>query len=125
MKRIYVAGPIQGANLLESLRNIDRGQREQAILIEEGFAPFPVFDDFGSIMKTRGMVGIEQVYAYSIAWLECSHAVLMLPGWETSKGALAEWGKAKELGIPVFDSIESLIDWRDCEETVAKIELPE
>jgi hypothetical protein len=46
---------------------------------------------------------------YSFAWLEASDAVLLVPGWENSKGTIAEIARAKVLNIPVFETLESVI----------------
>ena len=38
-------------------------------------------------------------------------AVLMVPGWRASKGAMAERDEAIKLGIPVFEDLGDLIEW--------------
>jgi hypothetical protein len=50
-----------------------------------------------------------------MAWLEVSDAVLLIEGWEKSKGTLAEIERAKALGIPVFTTVYDLNQWRDNE----------
>jgi len=46
----------------------------------------------------------------SMAWLDVSDAVLVLPKYRKSGGTNLEIARAKELGIPVFYSIEDIID---------------
>jgi hypothetical protein len=40
-------------------------------------------------------------------------AILMCPGWERSKGALAEKTMAEEFDIPVFTGLQELSNWAD------------
>lgn len=43
----------------------------------------------------------------------CCDAMIMLPGWERSKGSLAERNLACELGLPIFysDNIDQMWNW--------------
>jgi len=118
--RVYPAGPINGGDVLKTLANIENGIRATADLLDQGYAPFPVFSDFLVVMRLPNL-RIEQVYAYSLAWLECSEAVLMLEGWENSHGAQHEHVKAEGLGIPVFYSMDDLNGWRDAQERAEKV----
>jgi hypothetical protein len=114
MKRVYVAGAYSADNVLDVLRNIGRGEEYCALLFTLGFAPFCPWHDKSYVMLnwTRDFT-VEQFYEYSIAWLKVSDAVLLVPGWKTSKGTLKEIEIAQELGIPIFESIEELSVWSD------------
>jgi len=54
---------------------------------------------------------VEQFYRYSIEFLKRSDAVVLVPGWEKSTGTLKEIKIALELGIPVFENKQLLIEW--------------
>ena len=114
MIKIYPAGPIQGKDILETIRNINQGLNYTALLREQGFAPFPVFSDFMDIMRTKDVeiTGENGIYEQSLAWMKHADALLMLPGWLHSRGAQAEKEKAKEWGIPVYLTIEELLEDR-------------
>ena len=55
----------------------------------------------------------------------CCDGVLMLPGWRDSKGSVAEWKFAKELGIPIFftDNLKRLWRFLDLGEVEAEIKV--
>ena len=114
MIKVYPAGPIQGKDVLETIRNINSGLDHTAQLRELGFAPFPVFSDFMDIMRTTTIriLGEDGVYEQSIAWMLDADAVVMLPGWGHSTGAQQEKRVAEENGIPVFIGLEALASWR-------------
>jgi len=112
---VYPAGPIQGQakNILEILANLRRGQEHTARLFSAGFSPFPVFTDFAFLDMVEPTPLIEDVYAYSLAWMEKADALYMLPGWEHSTGARAERDVAERLSIPVFFDLPTLCEWAD------------
>ena len=110
MKRIYVAGPYSANNVIDVLKNIGRGEKMCEHLFALGFAPFcPWHDKSYVIDNPNGHFTVEQFYDYSMAWLEVSDAMLVLPGYGSSKGTLAEIEKAKELNIPIFYQLTELI----------------
>jgi len=114
MKRVYVAGPYSGPDVLIVLRNIGRGEAAAAELFELGFAPFAPWHDKDFVIRNfYSDFIVEQFYEYSMAWLKVSDAVFLVEGCENSKGTLAEIDRAAGLGIPVFVDVQDLIKWRD------------
>ena len=111
LKRIYIAGAYSADNVLNVLNNIRKGIRASTELLLAGFAPFCPFLDyqFQLMLRENETLTVEDYYQYSIAWLEVSDAVLVLPDYKNSKGTLAEIKKAKELNIPVYYNFKDLL----------------
>ena len=112
MKRIYVAGPYSANNVIDVLKNIGRGEKACARMFELGFYPFCPWHDKTYVMEMCASdFTVDQFYRFSMAWLEVSDAVYLIDGWSESQGTLSEIMRAKELGIPVFENEQALIDW--------------
>ena len=113
MKRVYVAGAYSADNVITVLDNMRAGMRLSLEVLLAGFAPFvPWFDYHFQLMLREGEdLTVGHYYKYSMAWLEASDYVLVVPGWENSKGTKAEIARAEELGIPVFYKLSDLIDY--------------
>jgi Domain of unknown function (DUF4406) len=105
-KRIYVAGPYSADNVLDVLTNIRNGIRAAVKLTQNGYAPYCPWLDFmfHLLLRTdkQEELTVEDYRANSLAWLPACHAVLVLPGYETSRGTQAEIAEALKLNIPVF-----------------------
>jgi hypothetical protein len=110
MKRVYVAGAYSAGNVLAVLDNIRKGMRVGLEVLLTGYAPFvPWFDfHFNLMLRDGELLTVQDFYNYSMAWLEVSTAVLVVPGWENSKGTNAEIARAQELNIPIFYSLDEL-----------------
>ena len=110
MVKVYIAGPYSADNVMNVLHNIRKGIEMSYRVFAEGMAPFcPWLDYQYVLMDKERKLTIQDFYDYSIAWLLVSDAMLVLEGWQLSKGTLKEIEIAKERGIPVFYDIESLI----------------
>jgi hypothetical protein len=106
MYRIYIAGAYSAADVLSVFANMRRGMNVAYTVLKAGYAPFvPWFDYHFSLM---GPMELNEYYAYSLAWLEASDAILVVEGWENSKGTKNEIERAKALNIPVFFNLEEL-----------------
>ena len=109
MKKVYVAGAYSGGNILECLKNIGRGEEYSAKVFMLGYAPFCPWHDKDYVIKNwRDEFTVKMFYDYCMVWLDVSDIIFVIPGWENSKGTLAEIERAKELGIPVVYSFEEL-----------------
>ena len=112
-KRVYVAGAYSADNVLDLARNISRG-REAALEVRLlGFADYCPWNDFEmlSLLRKGHEITVDDCYEVGLAWLEVSDALLVVEGWTMSRGTHAEIARAEELGIPVFYSIGTLIEW--------------
>ena len=110
MVRVYVAGPYSANNVLDVLKNIGRGEKMCARLFSLGFSPFcPWHDKSYVIDKYATDFTPEQFKEHSLAWLEVSDCVLLLPGWLSRNGTLEEIKRAVQLGIPVYKTLDELL----------------
>jgi len=103
--RIYVAGPITG----DTQANLARLTATAKALLDAGFAPY-------AVARAQGEhAAVSKGEADYAAWLEgdfsfiaACDAVLRIP--EPSAGADAEEAWAKDLGIPVYYTVEDVIE---------------
>jgi len=112
MRRLYIAGPYSADNVITVLNNMRKGMRISTEAFLAGFAPFcPWLDYQYTLMLREGeSLTVPDYYGYSNAWLEVSDGILLIEGWENSKGALAEKVLAEKLGIPVFYRLEDVVE---------------
>jgi len=119
IKRVYIAGLLTPRGYFSTNAAIDYiiACREmtkwglKALLA--GFDPFvPAFDQpFWMVMESGNSITEAMIKRYSKSWLEVCDAVVLTPGWQKSPGTLVEIKRAEELGIPVFKSLQALIDF--------------
>jgi hypothetical protein len=103
--RVYVAGPYTAATPAGVEANVARAIEAGHALMDAGFAPFvPHLSHFSEAQRPRPY---EDWMGLDLAWLPAAHAVLRLPG--ASKGADREVAQAVASGIPVFETVASLI----------------
>ncbi len=98
--RIYLAGKYSDNNIIGCLNNIHDGIKYAAKILKEGNAPFCPWLDY-QFQFFDNTLHTEDYYRYSLAWLEVSDEVWVLPNYENSKGTLKEIERAKELNIPI------------------------
>ena len=104
-RRVYIAGPMSTSG--EPGTNVYHAAYAAAELLRAGFFPFvPHVTWF--LHMIRPDVDVELWMRWDRHWLGACDCVLRLSG--DSKGADAEVERAHELGIPVYYSVESLID---------------
>ena len=120
IKRIYVAGlltprGVWSKNLaIDHMINQRKMIRASLEVLYAGFDPYvPAFDhQFWMVMQEGEFITEATIKRYSKSWLEVCDAVLLTPGWKQSPGTLAEVERAKELGMPIFESLEELNEQR-------------
>ena len=113
MKRVYLAGCYSADNVLDVLRNIGRGEYWAGQLFLAGYAPFCPWHDKDYVIKNwDAKFTVPMFYEYSMSWLEVSDCIVVLSGYEKSKGTLAEIKFAEEHNIPVYYSIDKFIKER-------------
>ncbi len=113
MKRLYIAGAYSADNAITLLNNMRKGMRMGTRVLCQGIAPFVPWLDyqFQLMLQDGENLILSDYYAYSLAWLEVSDAMLVLPGYESSKGTHAEMKFAREHGIPIFFELEDAVKY--------------
>lgn len=108
--RIYVAGAMSSSDPIQFLENLRRGMRLSTECLLAGFSVFSPFIDYSFFFQLRDgeRIPIDVIQRQSMAWLEVSDAVLLVHGYEQSKGTAKELERARHLGIPVFHSLDDL-----------------
>jgi hypothetical protein len=98
--RIYVAGRYSADNIIQVLNNIHDGINTCSAILKAGDEPFCPWLDF-LFQFFNKTLDINDYYRYSMAWLEVSDEVWVLPKWENSSGTKEEIARAMELCIPI------------------------
>ena len=118
MKRIYVAGAYSGTDVITILNNMREGMRLATRVMLAGHAPFAPWLDyhFQLMLRDGERLSVEDYYQYSLAWLYVSDCMLVVPGWQESRGTRDEIHLAEhDLKIPVFEDFDECIAWADRE----------
>lgn len=99
--RIYIAGPYSNA----PEANVNRAMAAWHALADAGFVPFlPHLSHYLHLHRQRDY---QEWLAHDLQWLALCNAVLRLPG--DSPGADVECLYAVERAVPVFHSVEALV----------------
>ncbi len=116
-QRVYIAGPISHGDLRTNIR---QGTEAAINLMKLGYAPLcpmlacymsgdtPTIDGFGTDHPTNCGFNHKEWLDCDLPWVAVSDLLLRLPG--ESKGADMEVKHATELGIPVYHSVQEIID---------------
>ena len=109
MRIIYVAGKYRDEHPYKIQENIDKAKE----VAKEVWA-YPHFAAICPHMNSAHFEGINSEQHFIDATLEMMlrcDAVLLVPGWETSEGTIGEIKRAKELDMPVFETLQGLINF--------------
>jgi len=118
MKIIFISGPYFGDGKWETIeRNIREAEKYQIALINKGIGAFCAHnhtEHFGS----KGVNQPEEFYhELDMEFLKrACDAVVAIPGWKNSRGAVKEIDWAEKNNIKIFylkspEKIEEIIDW--------------
>jgi hypothetical protein len=99
IKLVYVAGKCNGSNDWEVEENIWRAREAGARVVRCG--AMPVVPHMNTA-RYGGLAPEEWFYSATMALLEGCQGILLLDGWERSKGARGEYERATELDLPSF-----------------------
>ncbi len=117
---VYVAGPYMGQKRLHDFRdyeeidrNISRAREAAAFLANSNVPYFCPHLNSAHFEVITPNVKPEYWYQMDIELLKPASAILLLGGWEDSKGTLKEIEVARELHIPVFypEERDELVEW--------------
>ena len=105
---VYISGPMTAKEGRTIEQNTADGVAVYLDLLQRGVPAFSPHLS-GAFPSAWSALPHELWLAYDFAVMSrCTH-VLMMPRWETSKGASLERRYAQDNGIPIFDSTEALI----------------
>lgn len=99
-KRIYLAGAYSADNVMDVLKNISIGISTASQILKNGDFPFCPWLDYHFALADP-TIPKQAFYDYSMAWLEVSDEVWVLPNWEHSVGTEKELDRARELKIKI------------------------
>lgn len=112
MKRdvlVYISGPMTANNGKSIEEHVAAGVKVYLHLLQHGVPAFcPHLS--GAFPSAWSVLSHDQWLAYDEAIIDhCTH-LLMLPGWEYSKGAMHEYRYASAFGKPIALSEAALFD---------------
>lgn len=100
MRRVYISGPMTGHPAHNYPAFFDAERRWSAM----GWAVANPARNFGGRTDLPRDVYMRADFHHLLS----VDAIAMLPGWDTSQGAMSELNKARELALEVFDAMTAL-----------------
>lgn len=108
MKLIYVAGPFSGETAWDVEKNVRNAEQAGWRIAEQG--GMPVIPHANSRFFF-GQFTAQFWYDGTMELMRRCDAIFVLPGFQNSKGTLAEIEEAEAKKIPVFYHYRDLFDW--------------
>jgi len=116
IQTVYIAGALTPNGLnsvhptIDYLENVNRMIRLALDCFFAGYDPFvPAFDMlFWFVKDGKEKIREDMIKRYSKTWVVRCDAVVLVDGWQRSKGTLNEILLANKEGIPVFKGLEKL-----------------
>ena len=113
-KRGYVAGAYRASTQDEVIENIQRARDVARDIVKYGWKSrwYP----YTPHLNTGGMEDLAPdtfLLDWGLSYLAICHAVVLVPGWEKSLGAIQEIKKASQLGIPMYETPEFMAMLKD------------
>ena len=107
MKIVYVAGKFTGPNAWVIEQNVRAAEAVGMRVAEAGAMPLI---PHANTRYFHGTATVEFWYEGTLEMLRRCDAVIMVPGYELSRGACAEREEAHRLRLPVFFVVDNRID---------------
>lgn len=108
IKIVYVGGKFTGKNSWEIHRNVFRAESLGMAVAEAGAMPLIPHKNTSNFF---GTMTEEFWYRGTLALLKRCDAMILVSGWEDSKGTRAEVEWARANGMPVFERVDELKAW--------------
>jgi hypothetical protein len=108
-KVVYVAGALIADDHYKIRLNIDRAAAVGLEVAKLGAAPLIPHTNTGAWFI--GTITHEFWYEATLALLRRCDAMILVPGWQGSKGTQAEIDEALARKMPIFDRVEQLATW--------------
>jgi hypothetical protein len=108
MRVIYVAGKFTAPDTWRRLRHVRAAETLGYAVAELGAMPLIPHANTTSF---DGTFTAEFWYAGTLELLRRCDAMILVPGWEGSRGVAAEIEEAKNLMIPIFERVDELKIW--------------
>lgn len=109
IKVIYVAGKLTGPNNYEIMQNVRRAEEVGMEVVKAG--AYPAIPHANTGMTFWGVGDEAFWYKGTLELLRRCDAVITVPGWQDSKGAVAEVREASLLKMPIFETARELRAW--------------
>lgn len=114
---VYIAGPYSPSKSKSILRwveideNIEQARQAAITLANARVAYFSPHLNSAHFEVLAPDVPAKFWYDLDLYFLTSCEAILMLPGWENSKGSLKEKALMEQLSRPVFYNTDEVIEW--------------
>ncbi len=108
MKVVYIAGRFSAAEQWQRRRNVHAAESLALAVAELRAMPL---NPLKNTEEFWGLIDAEFWYEGTRELLRRCDAMILVPGWEGSKGVTGEIAEAEALNIPVFERVESLQTW--------------
>jgi hypothetical protein len=111
IRLVYVAGPYRAGTRWDEEQNCRRAESAAREIVGLGLYPVCPHANTRPYFSNPAIPAAFWLGATLELMRRCD-AVLLLPGWAGSEGAVAEREEAERLGIPVFCDLAGLAGWR-------------